>query len=94
MKKRKVINELRRFKVRFEKGYDGFIVAECLDIPGCMSQGKTLAEARRNIQLAIQECLAVMLEDALVSCPSPRSRKRATLKEETFILSPMKVVAS
>lgn len=61
MKKRKASDQHRRFKVRFEKGYDGFIVAECLDIPGCMSQGKTMAEAQRNIRCAIQECLEVML---------------------------------
>ncbi|MCS6902802.1 MAG: type II toxin-antitoxin system HicB family antitoxin, partial [Candidatus Bipolaricaulota bacterium] len=64
----------QKFRVRFEQGCDGFIVAECLDIPGCMSQGRTLAEARRNIRQAIQECLEVILQDALTS--RPRSRPR------------------
>ena len=44
-------------------GEDGYIVAECLEISGCLSQGKTKEEALRNIQDAIQECLSVMLED-------------------------------
>ncbi len=78
MKRRKASNN-RKLRVRFEKGCDGFIVAECLDIPGCMSQGRTLAEARRNIQQAIEECLQVMVEDALG--PRHHSCKRASLKE-------------
>jgi predicted RNase H-like HicB family nuclease len=44
-------------------GEDGYIVAECLEIPGCLSQGKTKEEALENIQDAIRECLSVMLED-------------------------------
>ena len=44
-------------------GEDGYIVAECLEIPGCLSQGKTREEALQNIQDAIRECLSVMLED-------------------------------
>ena len=44
-------------------GEDGYIVAECLEIPGCLSQGKTKEEALKNIQDAIRECLSVMLED-------------------------------
>jgi predicted RNase H-like HicB family nuclease len=38
-------------------------VAECLEIPGCLSQGKTKEEALENIQDANRECLSVMLED-------------------------------
>jgi predicted RNase H-like HicB family nuclease len=44
-------------------GKDGYIVAECVEIPGCLSQGKTKEEALENIQDAIRECLSVMLED-------------------------------
>jgi predicted RNase H-like HicB family nuclease len=44
-------------------GEDGYIVAECLEIPGCLSQGKTKEEALANIQDAIRECLSVLLED-------------------------------
>jgi len=44
-------------------GEDGYIVAECVEIPGCLSQGKTKEEALQNIQDAIRECLSVMLED-------------------------------
>jgi predicted RNase H-like HicB family nuclease len=44
-------------------GEDGYIVAECLEIPGSLSQGKTKEEALQNIQDAIRECLSVILED-------------------------------
>ncbi len=44
-------------------GDDGYIIAECLEIPGCLSQGKTKKEALENIQDAIRGCLSVMLED-------------------------------
>jgi predicted RNase H-like HicB family nuclease len=32
---------------------DGWIVAECPDLPGCISQGKSEAEALANIREAI-----------------------------------------
>jgi len=38
-------------------GEDGWIVAECPVIPGCISQGRTREEALANIQEAIELCL-------------------------------------
>ena len=38
---------------------DGAYIAECPSIPGCVSQGKTEAEAEINIRDAIKECLEV-----------------------------------
>jgi predicted RNase H-like HicB family nuclease len=38
-------------------GEDGFVVAECPVIPGCISQGKNRDEALRNIREAIELCL-------------------------------------
>ena len=38
-------------------GEDGFIVAECPIIPGCISQGRTREEALTNIREAIELCL-------------------------------------
>jgi predicted RNase H-like HicB family nuclease len=38
-------------------GEDGFIVAECPIIPGCISQGRTREEALENIREAIELCL-------------------------------------
>ena len=38
-------------------GEDGWIVAECPLIPGCISQGKDHDEALANIREAIELCL-------------------------------------
>ena len=40
---------------------DGWWVAECLDLPGCMSQGRTEDEALANLADAIAEVLHVVL---------------------------------
>lgn len=42
-----------------------YFVAECLEIPGCISQGDTQEEAEANIEDAIQLCLSVMYRDVL-----------------------------
>jgi predicted RNase H-like HicB family nuclease len=41
------------FKVVLEPGEDGWIVAECPSLPGCVSQGHSEAEAIENIREAI-----------------------------------------
>jgi predicted RNase H-like HicB family nuclease len=43
--------------VTLERDETGMIVAECPAIPGCVSQGKTEAEALANIREAIEGCL-------------------------------------
>jgi len=54
-----------RFSITLQPGEDGFIVAECPVIPGCISQGKTEQEALLNIQEAIKLCLEVRKEQGL-----------------------------
>ncbi len=44
-------------------GEDGFWVAECPSLPGCMSQGSTKEEAIVNIKEAIQGYVAALEED-------------------------------
>ena len=41
-------------KVILYPGEDGYWVAECPSLPGCISQGKTKTEARANIREAIE----------------------------------------
>ena len=54
-----------KFLITMAQDEDGMFVAECPSIPGCVSQGRTAEEAERNIQDAIQECLAVRAEQGL-----------------------------
>lgn len=42
-----------------------YVVAECLEIPGCVSQGQTQEEAEINIKDAMQSCLVIMYTDAM-----------------------------
>ena len=46
-------------------GEDGYFVAECPSLPGCISQGKTREEAVANIKEAIAGYIAALEEDGL-----------------------------
>ncbi len=46
-------------------GEDGYWVAECPSLPGCISQGKTKAEAVANIKEAIEGYIAALEDDHL-----------------------------
>jgi predicted RNase H-like HicB family nuclease len=46
-------------------GEDGYWVAECPSLPGCVSQGKTKEEAMQNIKEAIRGYIAALEEDRL-----------------------------
>ena len=44
-------------------GEDGYWVAECPSLPGCISQGKTKEDAVTNIKEAIQAYIAALEDD-------------------------------
>jgi predicted RNase H-like HicB family nuclease len=52
-------------------GEDGYWVAECPGLPGCISQGTTREQAAANIKEAIQGYIAALEEDGL---PVPEER--------------------
>jgi len=52
-------------------GEDGYWVAECPSLPGCVSQGHTREEAIANIKEAIEGHIAALKEDGL---PVPEER--------------------
>lgn len=53
-----------KLQVIIEKDESGYYVAEVPALPGCVSQGKTLAEAKANIREAITGWLQVMNDKA------------------------------
>ncbi len=57
-------------------GEDGYYVAECPSLPGCISQGHTREEAIANIREAIHAYVAALEEDGL---PVPEERFDAML---------------
>lgn len=52
-------------QVLIRPGEDGFWVAECPTLPGCISQGLTKNEAILNIQEAIALYEEVLIEDGI-----------------------------
>jgi predicted RNase H-like HicB family nuclease len=46
-------------------GEDGYWVAECPSLPGCISQGKTREDAISNIREAIKGYVRALEEDKL-----------------------------
>ena len=43
-----------KLKIVLEQGLDGYIIAYCPSLRGCVSQGKTVEEAIANIREAIE----------------------------------------
>ena len=69
-------------KVILEKGADGYIIAECPQIPGCMTQGTTKEDALANIKDAVQACLKVMMEDMIAASTVPAATRAPEGAEE------------
>jgi predicted RNase H-like HicB family nuclease len=46
-------------------GEDGYWVAECPSLPGCLSQGRSKEEAVVNVREAIQAYIEALEEDGL-----------------------------
>ncbi len=51
-----------KFHITIERDEDGRYVAECTDLPGCLSEGETMEEALENIGEAIIGCLKSRLK--------------------------------
>lgn len=72
------------FTARIWKGEDGFLVAQCEELPGCLTQGKTLDEVKRNFS----EALALYLEDALPKGRSAPPEEARPVSRVRFELAP------
>ena len=57
-------------------GEDGFWVAECPSLPGCISQGESREDTVRNIREAIDLYIEALEDDKL---PVPQERFEAML---------------
>ena len=63
-------------QVVIRPGEDGYWLAECLSLPGCVTQGRTRDEAIANANDAIRGSIAALEEDHL---PVPEERSCALL---------------
>jgi predicted RNase H-like HicB family nuclease len=55
-----------KYTVILEKEEEGGYSAQCLELPGAISQGETRDEALRNIKEAIEAVLEVLTQEAKV----------------------------
>ena len=53
-----------KLKVNIERDESGYYVAEVPALPGCVSQGRTISEAKTNIKEAIIGWVLVMNQKA------------------------------
>jgi predicted RNase H-like HicB family nuclease len=63
-------------QVVIHAGENGYWIAECLSLPGCVSQGVTREEAIANVREAIHLYVSTLMEDGL---PVPEERFDAAL---------------
>jgi predicted RNase H-like HicB family nuclease len=56
-------------QVIFYPGENGFWVAECPSLPGCISQGDTKESAIKNIREAIEGYVLALQDDGLTVPP-------------------------
>ncbi len=78
------------FTARIVRDEDGWYVAYCEELPGCVTQGKTIADAEANFA----EALALYLE-TLADMAAPRKRRRHDPRESVakvtrFALAPVR----
>ena len=55
-----------RIRVVVHKAEEGGFWAEVPSIPGCATQGETIAEIEANVREAIEGCLSVEVEQPLL----------------------------
>jgi len=63
-------------QVMLYKGEDGYWIAECPSLPGCVSQGKTREDAIENVKEAIRGYVAALKEDGI---PVPKEHFNSLL---------------
>ena len=63
-------------QVMLYKGEDGYWIAECSSLPGCVSQGKTREDSIENVKEAIRGYVAALKEDGI---PVPREHFNSLL---------------
>jgi predicted RNase H-like HicB family nuclease len=57
------MSHLKNLSVILTTGEDGWLIAVCPLIPGCITQGRTRDEALANMREAIELCLQTQVEE-------------------------------
>jgi predicted RNase H-like HicB family nuclease len=72
--------DMRKYRVILKPDENGGFLAECPDLPGCLSEGSTRAEAKRNIADAIQGYLESLKKHGEPVPPSRYEETTVTVK--------------
>ena len=56
---------MKEFNIIIEKGEDGYLISEVLEIHGCHTQAKTFDELLKRTKEAIEVCLETDSEDVV-----------------------------
>lgn len=72
--------EKKQFRVIIEQDIDGYFVASVPSLPGCHTQGKSLAEVTQRVREAITLCVEVARTD-----PEYRARIKDFAYEPAFV---------
>ena len=56
---------MTEFNIIIEKGEDGYLISEVVELPGCHTQGKTMEELISNTREAISLYLRVIGKDVI-----------------------------
>jgi len=71
------------YHAAYYQGEQGWIVAQVLDFPGALSQGRTLKSARRMIRDALRMMAEWYVEEGqLLPRPNPKARDKKALLVE------------
>jgi predicted RNase H-like HicB family nuclease len=75
------------YHAAYYEGEDGWVIAEVLDYPGVLSQGRTLNSAKAMIRHALRVMAECDIEDGRpLPRPNPRARAKTALFSETIPL--------
>jgi|SRR5579863_4762569 len=83
-----------RLRISLRKGSDGYVVAECPDVPGAVSQGKSKEEAIENVQDVLSTCFSMILRDWMVQAKKHRQVHRERTRAPKFQGYEVKIVKS
>ena len=57
---------MAKFNIIIEKGEDGYLISEVIELPGCHTQGKTMEELLDNTKEAISLYLKVIGQEKVM----------------------------
>ena len=74
-----------KYHAAYFEGESGWIIAQVLDFPGALSQGRTLQSARRMIRDALRLLAETLIEEGEpLPTPKAQSKRKNAVFQETI----------